>query len=129
MDVKTQQLNILMETIREIVKAKTCPEWVIRKLTNGVKQAKSVSGDTQDEPTYEADPVYKPYTVGETVMSNIPNDRCLYKIMEQVDPINGVNLYTLRIERGDKSNPAGYIVYNVPESSLCHIKDSAAINN
>ena len=42
MDLKTQQLNILMETMRDVIKAKTCPDWVARKLADGVKRAKTL---------------------------------------------------------------------------------------
>ena len=123
MDLKTQQLNILMETMRDVIKAKTCPDWVARKLADGVKRAKGLTENSEStEGSYEIDYTYKPFEINECVASNIENDNCLYRIIEQVDPINNVNLYTLRIEKGNKDNPAGYIIYNVPETKLQHIK-------
>lgn len=120
MDLKTQQLNILMETMRDVIKAKTCPDWVVRKLADGVKRVKTLT-DTQTA-KYEIDYTVKPFEINEYVASNVDHDTCLYKIIEQSDPIDNVNLYTLRIEEGNKDNPTGYIVYNVPETKLQHIK-------
>ena len=50
-------------------------------------------------------------------------DECIYQIIGQSDPINGINLFTLKIIKGNKANPPGYIVYNVPETMLLHIKE------
>lgn len=121
MDTRTRQLNILMETMRDVIKAKTCPDWVARKLADGVKRAKNLDSDMQE--TEEYTPVYvdRPFEIGEYAKSNIADDTCLYKIIDRSDPINGVNLYSIRIEKGDKNNPTGYIVYNVPETNLIHI--------
>lgn len=122
MDTKTQQLNILMTTIRDIVKAKTCPEWIIKKLTEGVKKAKTLQNTDTNDNNYEIDNVYREFTIGEQVISNVENDQCLYEIIDKSDPINGINLFTVKIIKGNKNNPAGYIIYNVPETMLYHIK-------
>lgn len=125
MDLKTQQLNILMETMRDVIKAKTCPDWVARKLADGVKRAKTLGNEpaeVEEFSEYTIDYTARPFEINEYVVSNIKDDKCLYKIMEQSDPIDGVNLYTLRIEKGNKTNPPGYIVHNVPETILNHIK-------
>lgn len=125
MDLKTQQLNILMETMRDVIKAKTCPDWVARKLADGVKRAKTLSNEpaeVEEFSEYTVDYTVRPFEINECVVSNIKDDKCLYRILEQSDPIDGVNLYTLRIEKGNKTNPPGYIVHNVPETILNHIK-------
>lgn len=125
MDLKTQQLNILMETMRDIIKAKTCPDWVARKLADGVKRAKTLGNEpaeVEEFSEYTVDYTVRPFEINECVVSNIKDDKCLYRILEQSDPIDGVNLYTLRIEKGNKANPPGYIVHNVPETMLNHIK-------
>ena len=125
MDLKTQQLNILMETMRDVIKAKTCPDWVARKLADGVKRAKTLgneSAEVEEFSEYTVDYTVRPFEINECVVSNIKDDKCLYRILEQSDPIDGVNLYTLRIEKGNKANPPGYIVHNVPETILNHIK-------
>lgn len=124
MDLRTQQLNILMETIRDIVKVKSCPDWVSRRLSAAVKKAKDLQTvqNTDTAPEYEIVNEYRPFTIDEYAISNIKGDTCLYKITEQSDPINGVNLYTVRIEKGNDKNPTGYTVYNVPETMLQHIK-------
>ena len=125
MDLKTQQLNILMETMRDVIKAKTCPDWVARKLADGVNRAKTLGtepAEVEDFSEYTVDYTVRPFEINECVVSNIKDDKCLYRILEQSDPIDGVNLYTLRIEKGNKANPPGYIVHNVPETILNHIK-------
>ncbi len=125
MDLKTQQLNILMETMRDVIKAKTCPDWVARKLADGVKRAKTLGNEpaeVEEFSEYTVDYTVRPFEINECVVSNIKDDKCLYRILEQSDPIDGVNLYTLRIEKGNKANPPGYIVHNVPETILNHIK-------
>ncbi len=125
MDLKTQQLNILMETMRDVIKAKTCPDWVARKLADGVKRAKTLGNepaDVEEFSEYTVDYTVRPFEINECVVSNVKDDKCLYRILEQSDPIDGVNLYTLRIEKGNKANPPGYIVHNVPETMLNHIK-------
>jgi hypothetical protein len=125
MDLKTQQLNILMETMRDVIKAKTCPDWVARKLADGVKRAKTLGNEpaeVEEFSEYTVDYTVRPFEINECVVSNVKDDKCLYRILEQSDPIDGVNLYTLRIEKGNKANPPGYIVHNVPETMLNHIK-------
>ena len=125
MDLKTQQLNILMETMRDVIKAKTCPDWVARKLADGVKRAKTLGNEpaeVEEFSEYTVDYTVRPFEINECVVSNIKDDKCLYRILEQSDPIDGVNLYTLRIEKGNKANPPRYIVHNVPETILNHIK-------
>lgn len=127
MEVKVEQLNILMNAIRDIVKNKNCPDWVFKKLSNAVKTAKEynsnnlVNNTTDMKAGYELDYTYKPYTINEYVVSNVDNDNCLYQIIDQSDPINNVNLFTLKIIKGDKKNPSGYVIYNVPETMLQHI--------
>jgi len=125
MDLKTQQLNILMETMRDVIKAKTCPDWVARKLADGVKRAKTLGNEppeVEEFSEYTVDYTVRPFEINECVVSNVKDDKCLYRILEQSDPIDGVNLYTLRIEKGNKANPPGYVVHNVPETMLNHIK-------
>ena len=125
MDLKTQQLNILMETMRDVIKAKTCPDWVARKLADGEKRAKTLGqepAEVEEFSEYTVDYTVRPFEINECVVSNIKDDKCLYRIIEQSDPIDGVNLYTLRIEKGNKANPPGYVVHNVPETILNHIK-------
>ena len=118
----TEQLNILMNAIRTIVTNKKCPDWIYIRLSDAVRQAKEYSNSSSSNPGYEIDTVYRDFVLGERVLSNVKDDKCLYEIIGQSDPINNINLFTLRIVEGNKSNPTGYIVYNVPETMLQHIK-------
>lgn len=129
MEIKVEQLNILMNAIRDIVKNKNCPAWVSKRLADAVKNAKEYnsaqatpSTQTDTRAGYEIDYTYRPYQLEEYVVSNVDKDECLYQIIEQPDPINNVNLFTLRIITGNKNNPAGFVIHNVPETMLQHIK-------
>lgn len=125
MDLRTQQLNILMETIRDIVKVKSCPDWVSRRLSLAVKKAKDLQNEqntNNDNTEYEIVNEYRPFAIDEYAISNVKGDTCIYKVTDFSDPINGINLYTVRIEKGNQNNPTSHVVYNVPETMLQHIK-------
>lgn len=124
MDIRLEQLNILMNEIRTVITNKNCPEWVVKRLGEGVKKAKSLK--ETDEPTeqeYEPDYTYRPFVIGEHVLSNVDDGGCLYEIIEQSDPIDNINLFTLRIIKGNKNNPTTTLIHNVPETMIVHIKD------
>lgn len=126
MDIKTEQLNILLNGIKKVVGSKNCPEWIAKSLTQTVKNAKDLSSDKIPNNTtnsHEIDYTYKPFNINDNVVSNIQDDTCLYKIIAQHDPINNINLFTLQIIEGNKTNPPGTMIYNVPETMLLHIKD------
>lgn len=128
MEVKVEQLNILMNAIRTIVKNNNCPEWISKRLTEAVKDAKSYISKQQSTCNNDivADTEIRPFELNDIVISNISDDNCVYQIIGQSDPINGVNLFTLKIIKSKNStstkNPIGYIIHNVPETQLQHIK-------
>lgn len=125
MDIKTEQLNILLASIKKVVNSKNCPDWVAKSLTTAVKNAKELNPNsipTDNNAKPEIDYEYRAFAINDMVTSNIQEDVCTYKIIGQSDPINNINLYTLQIIKGNQSNPPGYIVYNVPETMLLHIK-------
>lgn len=124
-DIRKEQLNILLNCIKKVVSNKNCPEWIARDLTIGVKNAKSINSEniTSRTNTIEIDETYRPFEINDKVVSNVEGDECIYQIIGQSDPINNINLFTIKIIKGNKSNPPGYIVYNVPETILLHIKE------
>ena len=71
---------------------------------------------------YVVDETIRPFVVNEEVISNVQNDICLYKIVNILDPVGGITLYNLQILKGNKDNPPGMIVHNIPETLLQHIK-------
>ena len=124
--IKTEQLNILLGGIKKVVSNKNCPEWVAKALTQAVKTAKELNTEREpvpDSALREIDYTLRPYKVDDLVASNIQGDTCLYQIIGQSDPINNINLYTLKIIEGNKTNPPGSIAYNVPETMILHIKE------
>ena len=124
-DIRKEQLNILLNGIKKEVGSKNCPDWIARDLTIAVKNAKSVNSENIEKSTdkVEIEETYRPFEVNDKVTSNVNDDECIYQIIGQSDPINGINLFTLKIIKGNKTNPPGYIVYNVPETMLLHIKE------
>lgn len=124
MDLRLEQLNILMNEIRLVIGNKNCPEWIVKRLGEGVKKAKSLADNNTfiDPDKPEPDYTLRPFNIGEEVLSTKDGDECIYQIIEQSDPINNINLYSIKIIKGNKNNPPGYIVYNVPETLLVHIK-------
>lgn len=128
MDIHAEQLNILLHAIKDIVKARQCPDWISKKLADAVKRAKEYNSNetasSQNSKTYEPDiNNTNAFVIGEKVISNVENDICLYKIVDILDPIAGVILYNLEILKGNKDNPAGLIVHNIPMTLLQHIKE------
>lgn len=124
-DIRKEQLNILLKGIKKIVSSKNCPEWIARDLTITVKHAKTINPETIEKSTnsVEIDETYRPFDINDKVTSNVDGDVCIYQIIGRSDPINNINLFTLKIIKGNKANPPGYIVYNVPETMLLHIKE------
>ena len=66
MDLKTQQLNILIETMRDVIKAKTCPDWVARKLADGVKRAKTLGNEPAEVEEFSLD--IAKYSLADTIL-------------------------------------------------------------
>lgn len=128
MEIHADQLNILLHAIKDIVKSKNCPEWVSARLIEAVKNAKAFNQSSTAQTgikRYEVVQSDAPFEINEFVCSNVENDICIYKIVEQLDPIGGVNLYNLQIIEGNANNPVGLIIHNIPETLLVHIKNYA----
>ena len=124
-DIRREQLNILLNSIKKIVNSKNCPDWIARDLTNAVKNAKNLNSENIEKTTntVEIEETYRPFELNDKVISNVEGDVCVYQIIGQSDPINNINLFTLKIIKGNKTNPPGHIVHNVPETMLLHIKE------
>lgn len=126
MEIRAEQLNILLHAIKDIVKNKNCPDWVAKRLTDAVKNAKNQQVDNsstnQETKQYVIDTELKPFVIDEIVASNVENDICLYKIIDILDKVGGITLYNLQIINGNKDNPPGLIIHNIPETLLVHIK-------
>lgn len=126
MEIHSEQLNILLHAIKDIVKSKNCPDWISNRLIEAVKNAKNYNRPTTvTKPRYEVDNTTKPFEINEFVCSNVENDICVYKIIDQLDKISGVTLYNLQIIEGNADNPVGLIIHNIPETLLVHIKNYA----
>lgn len=116
MEVKREQLNILLHAMKEIVQTNNCPEWVVNKITKAVKEAKEFK-ETEVEPEEK---VYCELYIGMKVHSTTPGDTCTYIIESESDPVQGVRLFNLKIIATKAKDPIGYVICNVPETMIDH---------
>lgn len=120
MEVRKEQLNILLHAMKDVVQTKNCPDWVAAKLNKAVKEAKEFK--VQEEPTADL-MEYIPVEVGGLCQSNVANDPCTYKVLEESDTVQGVRLFHIQIMKGNKQNPPGTIIHNVPMDRLIGVKN------
>ena len=45
---------------------------------------------------------------------------CVYEVVSEADPIQGVRLFNLRIISTRAKDPVGYTILNVPETMIDH---------
>ena len=57
---------------------------------------------------------------GMHVHSTTPGDTCVYEVVSEADPIQGVRLFNLRIISTRAKDPVGYTILNVPETMIDH---------
>lgn len=120
MEVCKEQLNILLRAMKSIVQTKNCPEWVSAKLNKAVKEAKEYKVEHN---VHEEMMEYVPIEIGCLCQSNVPNDPCTYKVLEETDPVAGVRLFNIQIMKGNKQNPPGTIIHNVAIDKLIGVKE------
>lgn len=116
-DIIRSQRDILFEAAKKVATNHKCPAWIAKILSEAVMQSKKLQNSADIEVTSDTT-LSKTIEVGATVKSNKKNDTCIYKIMEEGPVIQGVKLYTLVIIKGNKDNPEGHVLYNVPENWL-----------
>lgn len=120
MEVRKEQLNILLHAMKDIVQTKNCPDWVAAKLNKAVKEAKEYK---VEEPEQEELIEYVPIEVGSLCTSSVAGDPCTYKVLEESDTVQGVRLFHIQIMKGNKQNPPGTIIHNVPMDRLIGVNN------
>lgn len=116
-DIIRAQRDILFNAAKKVATNHKCPDWISKILSDAVLQSKKLQNSDNIEITADTT-LSKTIEVGATVKSNKENDTCVYKITEEGPVIQGVKLYTLVIIKGNKDNPEGHVLYNVPENWL-----------
>lgn len=109
---------MLVEAIKKVVTHARTPEWIKKQLEGAVREAKGlqrVEGNTAPD-RLETAPAE--LSVGCYAKSKDPKDKCLYEIVGESFVIEGVQLWDVRIVQGDKNNPVGTVVHNVPETKI-----------
>ena len=114
MEVCKEQLNILLHAMKDVVQTKGCPDWVSYKLNTAVKEAK------QYKPAEQEEKVYCDLYMGMKCKSTTPNDSCIYQIVGESDPVQGIRMFNLRILSTKAKDPVGYVINNVPETMIDH---------
>ena len=121
MDICTEQLNILSSALRDIVMTKGCPQWVEEKIRKAMAAAKAYRPKEEEQ---IEEYVYHPIEVGNLVKNNSKDDGCVYQVLEEADPVQGVRLFNVRIMKStSKNDPVGYIAHNVPETMLVFYRE------
>lgn len=128
LSLERQQLRMLVEAIKKVVTHARTPEWIKRQLEAAVREAKGlqrVEGNTPPDRLETSLNVNVPdkLAIGCYAKSKDPKDNCLYQIVAESFLIDGVQLWDVRIVRGDQKNPVGTVVHNVPETMISPAPD------
>lgn len=122
LSLERQQLRMLVEAIKKVVTHARTPEWIKKQLEGAVREAKGlqrVEGNTAPDRLETAKAEIPDHlAVGVYAKSKDPKDKCLYEIVGESFVIEGVQLWDVRIVQGDKNNPVGTVVHNVPETKI-----------
>ena len=126
--VEKQQLKIIVDAIKKIVTNPRTPNWVKNPLEEAVKTAKALSKSDSAAASVTAQVKEKTSVqaletaqmeVGATCVDALdPKDECLYQVIDKDLEIDHVQLWTIKVTKGDKKTPAGTIMHNVPENYL-----------
>lgn len=131
-----EQLKMVVEAVRKIVTCSRTPLWIKQPLESAVRSAKGLkdvnSIDTQAEPKKAPEPAKKleetdpdrALGVGVKCRDLLnEEDTCLYEITAVGMVIEGVQLFDVRVLRGDKKTPKGTLMHNVPSNYLIAVAD------
>lgn len=128
--VERQQLRMLVEAIKKIVTNPRTPNWIKNPLETAVREAKALKPSTspvQEKTDPEGPKMEDPEPVELCIgcvckNSEMPEDECLYEIVREGLAIDGVQLYDVKVVKGDKRTPKGVIQHNVPATLLFGIQ-------
>lgn len=115
-DIIRSQRDILFEACKKVATNKKCPDWISKILSDAAIQSKKLQ-NTEVEITSDFTLSDK-IEIGAIVASNKYNDKCIYRITAEGPIVQGVQLYELVVIKGNKDNPEGSVLYNVPENWL-----------
>lgn len=115
--LEKRQLKIIVDAVKKVVTCGRAPDWVKNQLEGAVREAKAL------KPTVSEEAVEIPLGVGcECVDALDPKDKCKYEIIKERLEIEGVQLYDVRVTKGDEKTPTGVVMLNVPSTYLRAVK-------
>lgn len=117
-DIIRAQRDLLFESCKKVATNKKCPDWIAKILSSAVMQAKKIQETEIDEDANSVLKLSKELGLDALVKSNKKSDSCIYKIIRVGDVIQDIQLYDVVIVRGNKQNPEGSIIHNVPATML-----------
>lgn len=110
-----KQRDILYNAMKKIATSKNCPDWIEKIIRQAVQEARNIETKKEEFPALSK--ANEPLNIDDMVETTA-KDECVYKIIEEVDPIEGVRLFNIRVETGDINNMVGQVYHNVPETML-----------
>lgn len=117
-DIIRQQRDLLFESCKKVATNKKCPDWIAKILSSAVMQAKKIQDTEIESSESNQFTLSKELALDALVKSNKKSDTCIYKIIRVGDIIQDIQLYDVVIVRGNKQNPEGSIIHNVPATML-----------
>lgn len=123
--IEQQQNRILVEAIRKVVTNQRTPNWIKNSLVEAVKEAKAlkpsetniVQKPVPKEPIEPEEEI--PLEVGCLCVDALESsDTCQYLIIREGLVIDEIQLFDVRVVKGDKKTPKGTVMHNVPSTYL-----------
>lgn len=123
--VERQQNRILVEAIRKVVTNQRTPNWIKNPLVEAVKEAKALKPSEPQvvQKTAPAEPIEPEeeiaLEVGCLCVDALESsDTCQYLIIREGLVIDSIQLFDVRVVKGDKKTPKGTVMHNVPSTYL-----------
>ena len=123
--IERQQNRMLVEAIRKIATNPRTPNWIKNPLVEAVKEAKAlkpsehkvVQKTAPEEPIEPEEEI--PLEVGCLCVDGLESsDTCQYLIIREGLVIDNIQLFDVRVVKGDKKTPKGTVMHNVPATYL-----------
>lgn len=132
--IERQQNRILVEAIRKVVTNQRTPNWIKNPLVEAVKDAKALkpSETAVVQKTAPAEPIESeeetPLEVGCLCVDGLESsDTCQYLIIREGLVIDNIQLFDVRVVKGDKKTPNGTVMHNVPATYLRAVRRPQAL--
>lgn len=116
-EIIRQQRDMLFEACKSVATNKKCPDWISKILSQAAMNAKKIQKELDADSSTEVQ-ISKTLELNAIVRNKQKNDTCLYKIINVGPVIQDVQLFDVVIVKGNKTNPEGSVIHNVPETML-----------